>query len=205
MSRRPAMIIGSGGHAHVIASFLGGADIRFVVEGPARAADQIAQTELFAGSLPDADFYIGIGNNAIRRRYFNQLTALGAALPACVAPNAWVAADAQLGRGLLIAAGAVVGARAVLGDNMIVNTLSSVDHDCVLGDDVQLTAGVTLGGDVRIGRGSYLGIKSCVLPGLTLGENVEVMAGSVVVRPAPDGVLLGGNPARVMRSADRPA
>ena len=64
-----------------------------------------------------------------------------------------------------------------------------------------VTAGVTLGSDLRIGRGCYFGMKSCVLSQVMLGEEVEVMAAALVVRPAPDRVLLGGAPARVMRAA----
>jgi acetyltransferase-like isoleucine patch superfamily enzyme len=42
-------------------------------------------------------------------------------------------------------------------------------------------------------------MKSCLIPRVTLGERVVVMAGSLVVRDAPDGVMLGGAPARIMR------
>lgn len=57
---------------------------------------------------------------------------------------------------------------------------------------------------VRIGDGSWLGARSMVLPGVTIGRRVLVSAGSVVTRDVPDDVLVAGNPARVVRQLDYP-
>ncbi|HEY5720738.1 MAG TPA: acetyltransferase [Allosphingosinicella sp.] len=201
MTDRTALIVGSGGHAHMLASLLPHRRIRFLTEGDP-GPDDIAQSDYFAGS-PDreADHFIGIGDNEIRRAWFDRLKALGLAVANCVAPTAWIAADAAVGEGLFLGPGAVVGARARIGDNVIVNTLSSVDHDCDIGPDTQITPGVSLGSHVVMGRSCYLGMKSCLIPRVRLGDRVVVMAGSLVVRDAPDGVMLGGSPARIMRGA----
>jgi UDP-perosamine 4-acetyltransferase len=110
-----------------------------------------------------------------------------------------VARDAVLGEGVLVCPGAVVNSRAVLGDNTIVNTLSSVDHDCFLGNHSQVTAGVTFGGWVRVGENCFFGVKSAVVPRVTIGNDVVVMAGALVTQSLPDGVLAGGSPARALR------
>lgn len=43
-----------------------------------------------------------------------------------------------------------------------------------------------------------IGAHSIILPGVTIGPNVIVAAGSVVVKNVPEGVLVGGNPAKVI-------
>lgn len=194
-----AIIVGKGGHAHVVASLLPHPRIRFMVlEDP--SGDDILQDDFFAGPpVSDADYYIGIGDNDARRSYADRLRERGIRLANCVAPTAWIAADARLGEGVFVGTGAVVGTRARIGDNVIVNTLSSVDHDCEIGADSQIGPGVTLGGRVMVGTGCFIGMKSCVVPGLTLGDRVFVRAGAVVVGPAPDGVKLSGAPARIVR------
>jgi maltose O-acetyltransferase len=53
---------------------------------------------------------------------------------------------------------------------------------------------------VVIGDGAWLGGGVIVCPGVTIGQNTVVGAGSVVTRDLPDGVLAVGNPCRVLRT-----
>ena len=52
---------------------------------------------------------------------------------------------------------------------------------------------------VRIGCSCWLGAGVIVLPGVTIGDNTVVGAGSVVTRDLPCGVVAAGNPCRVLR------
>ena len=101
-------------------------------------------------------------------------------MPTCVAPNAFVARDAHLEPAPVICLGSQIGSRAQVGFACIVNTLSSVDHDCVLGDYSQVTAGVTFGGTVVVGKNCFFGIKSGVIPNVAVGDDVVVLAGALV-------------------------
>lgn len=192
-------VFGAGGHAHVIASLIE-IPVTFVVQVP-QARDQMSEAEFFEGiaTFRKHDIYVGIASNAIRRRLFERLRGAGVRVATCVAPNVFVARDARIGEGALLCPGVVVNSRAVVGSNVIVNTLSSIDHDSVLGDHSHVTAGVTLGGTVRVGTNCFFGVNSSVLPNLTIGNDVEVMAGALVTQSVPDAVMVGGSPARVMR------
>lgn len=53
---------------------------------------------------------------------------------------------------------------------------------------------------VVIKKGSWIGAKVIILPGVTIGENSVIGAGSVVVKNIPDRVVAIGNPARVIKS-----
>ena len=50
----------------------------------------------------------------------------------------------------------------------------------------------------RIRRAARVGGGSVLLPGVTVGENALVGAGSVVTRDVPDGAIVAGNPARIV-------
>ena len=52
---------------------------------------------------------------------------------------------------------------------------------------------------VRIGKNCWLGAGVIVLPGVTIGDNTVVGAGSVVTKDLPAGVVAVGNPCRVLR------
>lgn len=55
---------------------------------------------------------------------------------------------------------------------------------------------------VRIGRGTWLGARVTVLPGVSIGQGTLCAAGSVVTKDIPDYVVAGGVPARVLERVD---
>lgn len=56
--------------------------------------------------------------------------------------------------------------------------------------------------DVRICRNAWIGTGAIILPGVTVGENAVVGAGSVVTRDVPPNTVVAGNPAKVIRELD---
>jgi maltose O-acetyltransferase len=112
------------------------------------------------------------------------------------------------------------------GSNISVGARSFVNYgsvwlDCnriTIGEDVQMGPGIHLytathpldaatrksglesALPIAIGNGVWLGGGTIVCPGVTIGENTVVGAGSVVVRDLPANVLAVGNPCRVVRS-----
>ena len=106
-----------------------------------------------------------------------------------------------------------LGARSFVNFGLVVLDAAPV----TIGDDVQigpnvqlLTATHPLDPDLRrarwesadpiaIGDNVWLGGGVIVLPGVTIGADAVVGAGSVVTRPVPAGAVVVGNPARVMR------
>lgn len=57
-------------------------------------------------------------------------------------------------------------------------------------------------GKVVIGDWVYIGANSLIMPGVTIGDNCLVAAGSVVTKSVPSGVVVGGNPAKVLCTLD---
>lgn len=55
---------------------------------------------------------------------------------------------------------------------------------------------------VRIGRNCWLGAGVVMVPGVTIGDNVVVGAGSVVTRDLPDNVIAVGNPCKILREVN---
>lgn len=52
---------------------------------------------------------------------------------------------------------------------------------------------------IRIGRNCWLGAGVIVLPGVTIGDNTVVGAGSVVTKDLPSNVVAVGNPCKILR------
>ena len=67
-------------------------------------------------------------------------------------------------------------------------------------DPVERRAKIELNRPITIEDGVWLGGGAIVLPGVTIGENSVIGAGSVVTKDIPANVVAVGNPCRVMRS-----
>lgn len=81
-----------------------------------------------------------------------------------------------------------------------------VGETAVVGDDVSMLHGVTLGGTgaqrgdrhPKIGKGVLLGAGAKVLGNIVIGDYAKIASGSVVLRAVPAGCTAAGVPARIM-------
>ncbi|MFN3668363.1 MAG: sugar O-acetyltransferase [Brevundimonas sp.] len=64
-------------------------------------------------------------------------------------------------------------------------------------DPAQRAEGLEFGKAVAIGRNVWIGGGALILPGVTIGDDAVIGAGSVVSRDVPEGATAMGNPARV--------
>lgn len=60
-------------------------------------------------------------------------------------------------------------------------------------------SGYEYGIDITIGDNVWIGGSVCVMPGVTIGNNAVIGAGSVVTKDIPENAIAVGNPARVLR------
>jgi serine O-acetyltransferase len=81
-----------------------------------------------------------------------------------------------------------------------------IGETAVIGDDVSMLQGVTLGGTgaergdrhPKIGKGVLLGAGAKVLGNIAIGDYAKVASGSVVLKPVPAGCTAAGVPARLV-------
>lgn len=69
-------------------------------------------------------------------------------------------------------------------------------------DPTLRNSGREYGKPVKIGDNVWLGGRSVVNPGVTIGNNVVVASGAVVTKDVPDNVVVGGNPARMIKKIE---
>ena len=63
----------------------------------------------------------------------------------------------------------------------------------------QRNSGLEYARPITIGNNVWIGAQTCVLPGVTIGDNCVIGAGSVVNKDIPANSLAVGNPCRVIR------
>jgi UDP-3-O-[3-hydroxymyristoyl] glucosamine N-acyltransferase len=79
---------------------------------------------------------------------------------------------------------------------VVVNTGAIVEHDCRIGSWTHLAPGSVLGGEVKVGERSLVGIGAQVLPGVEICDDAIIGGGATVVRPIADPGTYAGTPAR---------
>lgn len=209
------IIWGSAGHAKVLNEGIrreGGSVVALFDNNPdARLA--LKDVPLVGGTkdLPewlnrrptDATLYGLVAVGGARGRERVELQALlsknGVLVEPFIHPMGFIATGVTLGQGTQVLAMAVIAAATQLGAACIVNHNASIDHECCLDDGVHIAPSATLCGCVTVGMHSMVGAGAVVLPRLHIGQNSIVGAGAVVTKDVPDGVIVAGSPATIVR------
>ena len=114
----------------------------------------------------------------------------------------------EVGDNFFINSGCVIldGARVTFGDNVFVAPhcgFYTAGHPL---DHERRNMGLEYALPITIGNNVWIGGHVCILPGVSIGDNSVIGAGSVVNKDIPAGILAAGNPCRVIREineADR--
>jgi len=53
---------------------------------------------------------------------------------------------------------------------------------------------------INVGDNVFIGLGALILPGVNIGDNCIIAAYSVVTKDVPDGMIVGGNPAKIIKS-----
>ena len=192
------VIIGAGGHGRVVADIarlLGYKKIYFL-DDDVKNFLACGKIEEFLKYIPDSLFFVAVGNNAVRERFFEELKEKGGIIVNLVHPSAVIANDVNLGRGIVVMAGAVINTGSQIGDGCIINTASSVDHDCKIGKFVHISVGAHLAGTVNVGERTFIGAGATVINNINVVSDCIIGAGAVVVKNLGQAGTYIGVPAR---------
>ena len=194
------IIIGAGGHGKVIADIahcLGYKDISFIddrLSGACMGFPIIGTTgEIGKQYDSETDYIIGIGDNAVRRSVFEKYAVNWVTL---IHPSAQIGMDVSIEKGTVVMANAVINPGARVGKGVIINTASSVDHDCMVSDFSHIAVGAHLAGTVSIGESVTIGAGAVVINNCSVCCGTVVGAGAVVVRDIDRPGIYVGVPAK---------
>jgi len=143
---------------------------------------------------------MAIGVPGLKRKLHERLSAAGFRFVTLVHPSAVVAAEAELGEGVIICPLVNVSPNVTLGRMCYLNFCIGIGHDAQLGDYVQVNPGVQIGGFAQIGAGTLVGSGATVREGVKIAEDATIGSGSVVFARVSAGATVMGNPAKRMRA-----
>jgi acetyltransferase-like isoleucine patch superfamily enzyme len=136
--------------------------------------------------------------------------------------------DVIIGNNLRTGHNILIRGKTTIGDNVLVGTNSVIDGECEIGNDVSIQTGAYITRKTIIGNkvfmgplsvttndkymkygeelrgpiikdGARIGANSTILPGVVVGRNAVVGAGSVVTKDVADNTIVAGNPAKPIK------
>ncbi len=87
-----------------------------------------------------------------------------------------------------------------IGDNVLIGPNVSILTACHPLEVGERNKWIEWAEPIVIGNNVWIGGNATILPGVTIGDNAVIGAGSVVTKDVPSDVVVGGNPARVIKT-----
>ncbi len=202
------IIIGAGGHAKVIIDILkknkdynvlGCIDKekdKLIIDVPV-IGDDNDLAKLYSKGVKYA--FVALGSNKVRKKLSEDLLKIGYELINVISKDSIVSDNVKLGKGIAIMPGAIINIESTIEDGAIVNTGATVDHDCLIGPYVHIAPGCNIAGCVKVGEGSFLGVGSCVIDRISIGDWVTIGGGAAVVNDIESNCTVVGVPARIIK------
>ena len=208
-----SIIIGAGKYGEVYLSYLreAGVDVIGFLDD-----DDAAQSKLFGGlpvlgktnTLPELKDKIGIeavycplGNNRVRVKFLQRARELGYKTPNYIHPKAYISPNVEIGKnGVYILGNTYIMPHVTICDDVMISVGANIIHHTTLNQGVFVSNGVNLGASLIAHECAYIGMGSTIMTGVfNLGKDCLIGAGAVVIKDVPDGAVMAGVPAKIIK------
>ena len=207
-----SVIIGAGTYGEVYLAYLqeSGVDIvGFLDDSPALQGTDvkgvpvlgtISSLETLSATHGVEAVYCPIGNNKLRVKFLQYAKELGYKTPNYIHPSVIISPNVTIGEGVYILLGSSVMPYTTIKDYVMISMNVGLAHHSVLEEGVFLSTGCNFGASIHAKKYAYCGISSTIMTGIKeLGEDCLIGAGAVVIRDVPDGAVVAGVPAKVIK------
>lgn len=202
---KKVVIIGAGGHAKVIADIvIKSQDILLgFLDDNLEKGKKVICDYYVLGKIQEAlklkkqdetiEFVIAIGNNEIRKEISNKYKLN---YYTAIHPSAQIGLETTIEEGTVIMANVCINPSAKIGKHCIINTGAIIEHDNIIEDYVHISPNVSLGGTVKVGENTHVGIGTTVKNKIEICSNCTIGAGAVVVKNIIEAGTYVGVPAK---------
>lgn len=143
---------------------------------------------------------IAIGSPKVREKIVKKLEKYkNIRFAKIIDPTVILSKKVKIGEGTIICAGTIITVNINIGKHVIINLDCTIGHDSILEDYTTVLPSVNLSGNTITQKYSTLGTGAKVIQGITIGSNVIVGAGSVIIRDVPSNCTVVGNPGKIVK------
>lgn len=203
------LIIGAGGLAREILSWIGNSDkyenliidgflddnlqalkaydLNLSLLGPISSCSNFSSTHHFLMGVMDCSF---------KESFFLKHKGVNLKFSSFFHQSCLVGDRSVFGEGTIVTPNATISCDVTIGNLVFINNGSQIGHDVKIGDYCSIMANVDLGGGVELGNNVFIGSGSTILPGVKIAPNTRIGAGAVVLKSIKTPGTYFGNPAK---------
>lgn len=191
-------LFGASGHGKVVVEVAEAAaiEVKGFIDGNT-SLDSLFEYKVIHEVPAEGKVFLSMGSNATRKKIAENNPVLN--YPTLVHPKTIISKRAFVDVGTVIMGGVTINSGVTIGKHCIINTNSSIDHECTIHNYVHISPNVALAGDVEVGEGTHIGIGACAIQGVRIGKWCTIGAGAVIIRDVPDYAVVVGNPGKVIK------
>lgn len=131
-------------------------------------------------------------------------------IKARIEPGAIIRQQVEIGANAVIMMGAIINIGASVGEGSMIDMGAVLGGRATVGKNCHIGAGAVLAGVIEpasavpviVEDGVLIGANAVVIEGVRVGKNSVVAAGAVVIEDVPEGMVVAGCPARVIKAKD---
>lgn len=207
-----SVIIGAGKYGAVYLSYLkeSGVEIIGFLDDDPKVWDDviddipvlgpISKLETLKSSHDVEAVYCPLGNNRLRVKFLRYADELGYLIPNYIHPSVTISPNVKIGKGVYILLGTNIMPDTIIEDYVMISMGVNIAHHNILGIGTFLSTGCNFGASIEAHPFTYCGIGSTIMTGLhSLGKDCLIGAGAVVIKDVPDGAVVAGVPAKVIK------
>tara|TARA_B110000438_G_scaffold301234_2_gene355607 strand:- start:428 stop:1102 length:675 start_codon:yes stop_codon:yes gene_type:complete len=149
-------------------------------------------------SLKNLMGVVAIGSNITRKEVVLEVNKINKHFKwsNIIHPSAIISNTAKIGDGNMFLAGSIICSDAKIDNHVSINTGTHLDHDNIFSDFSSTGPGVATGGNVKVGKLSFLGIGATIKHNVSIGNNTVIGGQSFVNKNCNSDSLYYGVPAK---------
>ncbi len=145
-------------------------------------------------------FTIGIGNPILRKKLYEKFTEIGGEFTSTISTSLIIGNyNNTIEAGCNIMQNVVITNDVTIKKGTIINQITSIGHDVLIGQFCEICPNVSISGNCIIDDFTFIGTGAIILPGIRIGKNVIIGAGTVVTKDIEDNSVAVGSPAKVIK------